>query len=192
MTLRRLICVTIAGAMCAAPVLAQTYKWKDAQGRTHYSDTPPPADARAATEKKLQPSVVEQGPSYAEREAMKNAPVTVWLGNECDKLCESAQALLKSRGIAYSEQRITTEEQKQAFATRFKVKEARVPAIAAGADQLMGFSADAWTRLLDRAGYPAKGSAKPQAPKPPAAAPEAPEGAAAEGNGQTAEPPAPR
>lgn len=100
--------------------------------------------------------MVEQGPSYAEREAMKNAPVTVWLGNECDKLCESAQALLKSRGIAYSEQRITTEEQKQAFATRFKVKEARVPAIAAGADQLMGFSADAWTRLLDRAGYPAK------------------------------------
>ncbi|WP_018230359.1 DUF4124 domain-containing protein [Methyloversatilis universalis] len=171
MKLHRLICIVLAGALCAGTAIAQTYKWKDAQGRTHYTDTPPPPDARSATEKKLQPSVVEQGASYAEREAMKNAPVTVWFGNECDKLCESAQALLRERAIAYTEQRITSEEQKAALVARFKVKEARVPAIAAGADQLMGYSADAWNRLLDRAGYPAKGSAKPPAPKPAAAEP---------------------
>lgn len=46
-----------------------------------------------------------------------------------------------------------------------------MPAIAAGANQLMGFSADAWNTLLDRAGYPAKGSAKAPAPKPAAAEP---------------------
>ncbi|WP_374341833.1 DUF4124 domain-containing protein [Methyloversatilis sp.] len=192
MTLRTTACILLAAVLLAAPALAQTYKWKDAQGRTHYSDSPPPADARSVTEKKLQPSVVEQGASYAEREAMKNAPVTVWFGNDCDALCESAQALLKARGIAYSEQRITSEEQKAALTARFKVKEARVPAIAAGADQLMGYSAEAWTRLLDRAGYPAKGSAKPRPPKPAAAAPEAPAGATADDDSQIPEPPAPR
>lgn len=170
--LRGWLCIALAGALCAGGAWAGTYKWKDADGRTHYSDVPPPPDARSVSEKKMQANVVEtSGGSYAEREAMRNAPVTVWLGNECDALCESALALLKDRGIAYSEQRITTEEQKQAFAARFKVKEARVPAIAAGADQLMGFSAEQWTRLLDRAGYPAKGSAKPPAAaKPPAPA----------------------
>lgn len=177
---RPLFRLVLGAALCAGTVHAQTYKWTDAQGRTHYSDVPPPADVKKVTEKKLQPSVVEQGASYAEREAMKKAPVTVWLANECDTLCESALALLKARGIAYSEERITSEEQKAALSSRFKVKEARVPAITAGADQLMGFSADAWNKLLDRAGYPAKGSAKPRpapvAGKVPAAGKDTPGG----------------
>ena len=166
--LRLLLCVPIAGALLASPVWAQTYKWKDAQGNTHYTGTPPPPDARSVTEKKLQPSVVEQGASYAEREAMRTAPVTLWLGNECDALCESALAFLKNRGIAYTEQRIITDEQKDAFVKRFKLQEARVPAINAGKDHLIGFSASAWTTLLNRAGYPAKGTAR-VAPRAPAA-----------------------
>lgn len=169
-TLRLMLCVPIAGALLASPVWAQTYKWKDAQGNTHYTGTPPPPDARSVTEKKLQPSVVEQGASYAEREAMRTAPVTLWLGNECDALCESALAFLKNRGIAYTEQRIITDEQKDAFVKRFKLQEARVPAINAGKDHLIGFSASAWTTLLNRAGYPAKGTAR-VAPSTPAAAP---------------------
>ena len=176
--LRRLLCISMAGMLCAGVACAETYKWTDAQGHTHYGDTPPPPDARNATEKKMRANVVEtSGGGYAEREAMRRAPVTVWLGNECDTLCESALSLLKNRGIAYTEQRITSEEQKQAFITRFKLKEARIPAIAAGADHLVGFSAEAWNKLLDRAGYPAKGSAKPPAsaktPPPAAAEPEA-------------------
>ncbi len=170
--LHGLLCLFIAGSLAAGSAWAQTYKWTDARGRTHYTDTPPPADAKTVIEKKMQANVVEtSGGSYAEKQAMRNAPVTLWLGNECDALCESATSLLKNRGIAYSEQRITTEEQKQAFVTRFKLKEARVPAITAGADQLVGFSAEAWNRMLDRAGYPAKGSAKPPpAVKAPAGA----------------------
>jgi hypothetical protein len=155
-----LLSMSIAGALLASPALAQTYKWKDAQGNTHYTGTPPPPDARSVTEKKLQPSVVEQGASYAEREATRKAPITLWLGNECDTLCESALALLKARGIAYTEQRIITDAQKETFMKRFRLQEARVPAINAGSNHLIGFSADAWTSLLDRAGYPAKGTMK--------------------------------
>ncbi len=170
------LCLAIAGALITGSAWAQTYKWVDAQGRTHYTDTPPPPDARKATEKKMQANVVEtSGGSYAERQAMQKAPVTLWLGNECDALCESALSLLQTRGIAYSEQRITTEAKKQAFVDRFKLKEARVPTISAGVDHLVGFSAEAWNRLLDRAGYPAKGSAKPPAIAKPATASEAAE-----------------
>lgn len=178
-----LLCLSIACVLVSGTVGAQTYKWKDAQGNTHYTGMPPPPDARSVTEKKLQPSVVEQGASYVEREATRKAPVTLWLGNVCDSLCESALALLRKRGIAYTEQRITTEEQKKAFVGKFKLQEARVPAISAGADQLVGFSEGPWNRLLDRAGYPAKGSAKPPvAAKPAEAEPpaDAPSGLAEE------------
>lgn len=167
--MRKLLCISIAGALLGGPALAQTYKWKDAQGNTHYTGTPPPPDARSVTEKKLQPSVVEQGSSYAEREATRKAPVTLWLGNQCDALCESALTLLKQRSIAYTEQRIITDDQKQAFIKRFKLQEARVPAINAGSNHLIGFSAEAWNTLLDRAGYPARGSAKAPAAAKPAA-----------------------
>ena len=171
-----LLCLAMAGALITGAAWAQTYKWVDAQGRTHYTDTPPPPDARKATEKTIHPNVVEtSGGSYAERQAMQKAPVTLWLGNECDALCESALSLLKTRGIAYSEQRITSEEQKQAFVDKFKLNEARVPAISAGGDHLVGFSAEAWNRLLDRAGYPAKGSAKPPVVTKPATVPDATE-----------------
>eukprot|EP01036_Dinobryon_divergens_P014582 gene14582-19714_t len=30
---------------CASTASAQMYKWKDAKGVTHYTDTPPPANA---------------------------------------------------------------------------------------------------------------------------------------------------
>ena len=65
----------------------------------------------------------------------------MWLDNEREALCKSALSLLKNRGIACTEQRITSEEQKQAFVTRLKLEEAHMPAIAAGADHLVGFSA---------------------------------------------------
>ena len=42
-----LLLALVGGAWLAcAPVGAQTYKWKDADGKIHYSDQPPPANAR--------------------------------------------------------------------------------------------------------------------------------------------------
>jgi uncharacterized protein DUF4124 len=35
--------------LAAAPVSAETYKWKDADGKVHYSDQPPPANAKEET-----------------------------------------------------------------------------------------------------------------------------------------------
>ena len=45
-----LLLALIGGAWLAAPpVAAQTYKWKDAEGKMHYSDQPPPANAKEET-----------------------------------------------------------------------------------------------------------------------------------------------
>lgn len=46
----RVLCAAaIALACLAAPALADVYKWVDAQGGVHYSDRPPPADAKTVT-----------------------------------------------------------------------------------------------------------------------------------------------
>jgi hypothetical protein len=42
-----LLLALLGGAwLVVAPVGAQTYKWKDADGKIHYSDQPPPANAK--------------------------------------------------------------------------------------------------------------------------------------------------
>jgi hypothetical protein len=42
--MRRCIAILLLAAVCPL-ALAQAYKWKDAQGVTHYSDSPPPASS---------------------------------------------------------------------------------------------------------------------------------------------------
>jgi Domain of unknown function (DUF4124) len=41
--------LAIGIGLAAAPVGAETYKWKDADGKVHYSDQPPPANAKEET-----------------------------------------------------------------------------------------------------------------------------------------------
>jgi len=42
-----LLLAVVAGTwLAAAPVAAQTYKWKDADGKIHYSDQPPPPEIK--------------------------------------------------------------------------------------------------------------------------------------------------
>jgi hypothetical protein len=41
-----LLAVIAGGWLVAVPALAQTYKWTDAEGKIHYSDQPPPANAK--------------------------------------------------------------------------------------------------------------------------------------------------
>ena len=41
-----LLLALLSGSLLAAPVTAETYKWKDADGKVHYSDQPPPPNAK--------------------------------------------------------------------------------------------------------------------------------------------------
>lgn len=59
--------------LVAAPAFAQTYKWTDAEGKVHYSDQPPPANAREqVTVKPRKPSA--SAPAATPAAAEKGAP----------------------------------------------------------------------------------------------------------------------
>jgi hypothetical protein len=56
--------------LLSAPVTAQTYKWTDADGKIHYSDQPPPANAKEqVTVKPRKPSTSAPNPAPAGNDA---------------------------------------------------------------------------------------------------------------------------
>ncbi len=71
---------TILMAICLAAVslsagAAHLYQWKDVQGRTVYSDQPPPPNIKNAQQKAFKGNVIEIGESYDARTAREKFPV---------------------------------------------------------------------------------------------------------------------
>lgn len=59
-----LLALMVCGACLAAtPAVAETYKWTDADGKVHYSDQPPPANARE--QKTIKPRKQSSTPTAA-------------------------------------------------------------------------------------------------------------------------------
>lgn len=168
----------LAGLLLLLPLLAQAqlYKWTDKDGRVHYTDTPPPADARDGAQKKLNDNVVEtSGAAQALKTAMTRYPATLYSSADCGALCEQARTLLQKRGVPFSETSLDSEAAGQAFQARFQSKDLRVPAITLGHRfKHIGFEAGAWNGLLSEAGYP---KSLPPGMRPPAT-PTTPEAAA--------------
>lgn len=170
----------------ALPALAQ-YKVTDAQGRVTYTDRPP-AGARAEPLRLPSGPTPEPGLPYALRQRVAQAPVTLYTAPACPP-CDDARALLRQRGIPYTERSAATsggvgELQRLEQTTN-------LPLLRVGARRLVGLSAQDWQAALDAAGYPATsqlppgyraapvqvlGAAAeaPPAPRPGAAAPAAP------------------
>jgi hypothetical protein len=63
----RALCLAVALTLVAAPALADVYKWLDSQGRIHYTDRPPPADAKLL-------SVEAGGGTHSQRTAPTPTP----------------------------------------------------------------------------------------------------------------------
>jgi len=101
-------------AILIVPLLAssEVYKWTDAQGRIHYSDSPPP-EAKAKQVKIKVSSI--QGPAVVS--ALSDAPAakskekvriytTPWCG-----YCKKAKAHLAGKGVLYEEVDVEASEQ---------------------------------------------------------------------------------
>ena len=70
-----LLLALICGAwLTTTSVVAETYKWKDADGKIHYSDQPPPANAKEETT--LKPRKPATAAAAAPAAAGKGAPAT--------------------------------------------------------------------------------------------------------------------
>lgn len=150
-----LIVVTAWLAAASAPLAAsQLYQWKDAQGRTVYSDQAPTATA-GVQQKRFKGSVIEGGESYATKVAREKHPVVLYT-SACGAPCDQARQLLVKRGIPYSSKDLQDSEEARNEVQRLTGR-LNVPLLVVGSDRFEGFEAGRWQAALDRAGYPRPG-----------------------------------
>jgi len=131
---------------------AQLYQWKDAEGRTIYSDQAPPASAKNAQQKAFKGSVIEVGESYATKTAREKFPITLY-ASACGAPCDQARKLLTERGAPFSNRDPQASPEAQAELKKLTGK-LSVPVLMVGSDKIDGFEAGQWNEALDRAGYP--------------------------------------
>ena len=163
----------------AAAAQGQTYKWKDAAGVTHYSDTPPPKVAAQVLRPDSQPLAPPSLP-YELARAVKLHPVTLYTTARCDA-CDQGRALLRARGIPFAEKTVNTAEDREQLQRAGGKDE--LPLLVVGNRPVTGFAAGAWNEALDAASYPRKsvlppgyrtGASEAAAPAPPPRLPAAP------------------
>lgn len=144
-----LACLTVMPPNAQAGKL---YRWIDAQGTVHYGDTPP-ADAAQVETRKLSDSVTPgEDLPYEARRAQQNFPVTLYAADNCTNPCDQARNLLNKRGIPFSEKKLTTQQDIDAF--KALSGSDSTPTLAVGRTFLKGFLAAQWHNELDIAGYP--------------------------------------
>ncbi|WP_324779430.1 glutaredoxin family protein [Thiobacillus sedimenti] len=166
MKARRLLMAAWLAAATFPVGAAQLYQWKDAQGRTVYSDQPPPANVRNAQQKSFNASVIETGESYATKSARERYPVTLY-ASACGIPCDQARKLLAERGIPFSSKDPQASPEAEADLKKLTGHRS-VPVLVVGSDKIDGFEAEQWQAMLDRAGYP---KTAPPGGKPAAAPP---------------------
>ena len=118
------ILALLAFSLCAAAAFAQTYSWKDANGKVHYSDEPPPEKAQLrkvapAPQPAGDPGAVRKSFVEKEMDARKKEKEAqeATSKSEKDKIdaeerrvnCEKARGNLKSIESGYT--RFTTNAQ---------------------------------------------------------------------------------
>ncbi|HWR77790.1 MAG TPA: glutaredoxin family protein, partial [Thiobacillus sp.] len=148
-----IIMMAVWVAVASAPLAAaQLYQWKDAQGRTVYSDQPPPTSIRNAQQKSFKGNLIEVGESYAAKTAREKNPVTLYT-SACGAPCDQARQLLSERGVPFSNKDPQANPEAQAELQKLTGR-LSVPVLVVGSDKIDGFETGQWQAMLDRAGYP--------------------------------------
>ncbi len=77
------VAAAILSTVCT-DALGQAYRWVDRDGRVHYTQTPPPPDARNVQRKSFRGGGVDVSSlPYATQVAAKNFPVTLYTLPDC-------------------------------------------------------------------------------------------------------------
>jgi len=178
---RIVLSCTFGVILAMAAQAGELYRWVDANGKVHYSDTPP-SDKTKAERKNLSSSATQNADlPYETLRAQQNFPVTLFVGLNCGELCDKARGLLNKRGVPFSEKLLKTKEEIEAFAKL--AGSMNSPALKVGNNYLSGFSESRWNGELDIAGYPKTASYRQRMapPKPPASEAGTTDGKPAEG-----------
>jgi glutaredoxin len=150
-TLNRCAPLGLALLLCAAGASAQMFKWTDAKGVVHFSDQPPAGNNSKVELKSFGSGGNEVELPYGLAEAARNKPVVLYTTAQCES-CDQGRALLRQRGIPFSEKTVTSNEEQQ------KLKEAgsvgQLPLLLVGSGKRIGFEPGAWNAALTEAAYP--------------------------------------
>jgi glutaredoxin len=178
------IALCLVAAALAGQASAQTnvYKWTDKDGKVHFSDTPPPAEAKDAQQKRMGGGGGEDTQlPYATQLAAQRNPVTLYTGTDCGDPCSRGRELLARRGVPYAERDAQNNPADQE-ALKKLVGGLDVPTLVIGERSTKGYDEDSWQSALDAAGYPRTrlpGQAPLRQPPPPVAPAKPAEGAPA-------------
>ncbi len=148
---RALAFVTLLASL-AAGAQSTLYRWVDKDGRVHFTDTPPPGDAKGATQKRFGQAADEQPLPFATQTAMKRSPVMLWVAPNCEP-CTQGRQLLSTRGVPFSERDVQANVETQA-AFKAVSGDLNVPVLEVGGNRIKGFEEGQWSAALDAAGYP--------------------------------------
>lgn len=156
-------------AAAGTPHAGELYRWVDQDGKVHYTDQPPPPQARSAERKRLGDRPGDGPASYALQQATKTFPVTLFVAKECGEGCKAALAYLNRRGIPFTQK----DAHQDADTLKALIGGAlEVPVATVGSSVLRGYEAGAWKTTLDAAGYPSTAVGPPRSAAAPKPAPE--------------------
>jgi glutaredoxin len=150
------LCWFVLLLVCALPAAAGVYKWTDADGRVHYSDSPPPDRKAAQVNIKVNsitgPATISALPASASKPSSSAAMervrlyTTAWCG-----YCKKAKAQLAARRVPFDEIDIETSQYgKREFDS---LGGRGVPVILVGRQRMDGFDAAGLDAMLAAAGY---------------------------------------
>jgi glutaredoxin len=138
--------------LCAASAQAQLFKSIGPDGKVTYSDTPPVSPAVKVERKSLAGgSASDATLPFELAEAVKNNPVTLYTTTTCAP-CDDARAMLRARGVPFSEKTITTNEDQLKF--KQVGGEGQLPLLVVGRSKQRGYESGAWNAALTAAAYP--------------------------------------
>lgn len=140
--MRHIVSACSLVAFVALPAAAGVYKWKDVEGRTHFSDKPPVG--ATADEVRLRSVTGPAEVSAAPGDAAKQITIltTTWCG-----VCRRAKAWLASKGIAYTE--LDVEKSEAGKAEYRRLGGTGVPIILVGKQRMNGFSPERLEQMLN-------------------------------------------
>lgn len=138
--------------LIAASSQAQMYKWVDANGRVHYSDIPPPSSIKQTQMKSANVGYeTEAELPYSVATVSRDHPVVLYTSTDCVP-CNDGRAMLKGRGIPFSERTVTTS--RDVTTVKQAGGDGRLPYITIGRNGITGFETGSWNNALTAAGYP--------------------------------------
>lgn len=170
--MKGIVLLGLVVAICASVAEAQQklYRWTDASGRVHYTDAPPPGDARGVEQKKLGMRAGTGPLPYETQLAMRTFPVVLFT-TDCGKSCAEARALLDKRGVPFAERNAQDAAVQAEILKLTGSSTIEVPILMVGKSLTKGWEAGLWDAALDAAGYPKRGaspSPQPRSRKPAA------------------------